>query len=157
MHRKNKMQEWAWKQKNYVWVLVFFEVCVEVSSSHLQTHPWWSHPHGFSDHPHVHGSQVCIIPFRCLAPQVQCVCNWTDNLLKPVLQCLALLSIILKANISIPLLPSFLTSNPFFLPPSQYPLNLSVFTLWGHDISCLDYPLVFSLAPLPLGKPWSQP
>lgn len=90
------------------------------------------------------------------APHIQCVHNWTCLLLKHVLQCMVPPCVLLKTNMSFPLPPSFLTSNPFFLPPLKCPLSLSICTILCRDISCLDYPLVISLASLPLTKPSSQ-
>lgn len=144
----------SYKQKNYVWVLCSSEFALFFS---LADSPGWSHPLPWLQWPPTWLPSVYHPIWMPQAAHIQCVHNCTCLLLKPVLQCMVPPCVLLETNMSFPLPPSFLTSNPFFFPPLKCPLSLSICTFFGHDISCLDYPSISDFPGTPASKkPSSQ-
>ena len=137
--------------------MVFFGVFVLVLFTFGLSLDGVTPSHSFRDHPHVCSSHKCVSSHlnTWLASYIQCVSDWTGHLLRPVLQCMVPPSIILRPHLSLPLPPLFLTSNPSFSSLPKCPSGSFISILLGHGICCLDYPIAFSLSPLPLRKPSS--
>ena len=137
----------------------FPELCSAPSSSPLWT--LWSLPlRGDSGHPRAHGPQMHTwLPFGCYqAPHIQCVHKVTRLILSSDLFFMHGTAIYRSQASSVPPSPSLVPNIQSILSStSQMPLSLSSSSLSGLDMAYLNYPIVFPLLPLPLGKSSSQP